>query len=93
MRIVGSTDGNVVKIIYMILNIISSCIKRKLIQEGSISFFSRKNSLLKEEKERRNSLHLLSILINGLCNWDCCLDISFVMILNPKSGIKEQLLY
>ena len=78
MRIVRSTDSNVVKIMYMILDIVSLCMKGELIQERIYKSFSRKNSSLKGEKERKNSLHLLSMLINGLCNWDCYLDINLL---------------
>ena len=52
--------------------------KEKWFKKESMSLFSGENSLSKREKERRNLLHLLSMSINGLCNWSHCLCINLL---------------
>jgi len=59
VRIIGSTDGNVVKIMYIILNIVSSCMKGELIQEGIYKSFSWKKLFIERRKREEKFITLI----------------------------------
>jgi len=50
IRIIGSTDGDVVKIMYMILDVMLLCMKGELIWEEIYKSFSREKLFIKERK-------------------------------------------